>query len=220
MENTRHYDNEMLFLRAEVSKMLSLVLESFELAVKSLEDVDTFIADKVIAGDDAIDDLNRQIEETVYMIVARYSPQSKDLRYAMTMVKFANNLERIADLSCNIAEMTKDIYEKNIKINLIKDIKRMFGICLQMIKDTYEAFGGKNIKLAIEVWRRDNDIDNLEKIVNSSVIDGICNEQFDKRLAILYILLARDLERIADHSTNLCEEIIYIETGKDIDEFI
>ncbi|HQM97465.1 MAG TPA: PhoU domain-containing protein, partial [Clostridia bacterium] len=89
MENTRHYDNEMLFLRAEVSKMLSLVLESFELAVKSLEDVDTFIADKVIAGDDTIDDLNRQIEETVYMIVARYSPQSKDLRYAMTMVKFA-----------------------------------------------------------------------------------------------------------------------------------
>ena len=86
MENTRHYDNEMLFLREEVSKMLSLVLESFELAVKSLEDVDTFIADKVIAGDDAIDDLNRQIEETVYMIVARYSPQSKDLRYAMTMV--------------------------------------------------------------------------------------------------------------------------------------
>jgi len=216
-----HFETEMTRLTSEISKLLTVVLRSFENAIKALEDKNLELAEKVLKADDQIDDLNRQIEESVYQIVARFRPLAKDLRYAVTMIKFANNLERIGDLSCNIAEKTKIYAHIDLKdIVNTKEIKKMFGISLEMIKDSYKAFGERNIEEAVKIWKRDDEVDNLEKQIRKIAVQKLEDESFNKELIIPYILLTRDIERIADHATNLCEEIVYIETGKEIEDYL
>jgi len=216
-----HFETEMTRLTSEISKLLTAVLRSFENSIKSLEDKNLELAEKVLKADDQIDDLNRQIEDSVYQIVARFRPLAKDLRYAVTMIKFANNLERIGDLSCNIAEKTKTYANVDLKdIANNKEINKMFGLSLEMIKDAYKAFGERNVEEAVKIWKRDDEVDNLEDQVRKIAIKKLRDETFNKELVIPYILLARDIERVADHATNLCEEIVYIETGKEIEDYL
>jgi phosphate transport system protein len=190
------------------------------MSIKSLEDSNLELANRVLDLDDKIDDINRKIEDSVYQIIARYNPLAKELRYSMTMIKFSNNLERIGDLSCNIAKKSKNYTDKNLKSIMNKDIKNMFGIALQMMKDAFKAFGEKDINLAVKTWKTDNEIDRIENEIRKDAIKKIQEESFDKDLIVPYILIARDIERIADHATNLCEETVYIETSKEIDEFL
>ncbi|MGM0641328.1 MAG: phosphate signaling complex protein PhoU [Thermotogota bacterium] len=220
MDSIHHLENEMLILKADISKLLSLVLESFEMSIKSLEDSSVELANRVLDLDDKIDDINRKIEDSVYQIIARYNPLARELRYSMTMIKFSNNLERIGDLSCNIAKKSKNYTDKNLKSIMNKDIKNMFGIALQMMKDAFKAFGEKDINLAVKTWKTDNEIDRIENEIREDAIKKIEQKDFDKDLIVPYILIARDIERIADHATNLCEETVYIETSKEIDEFL
>ncbi|POZ89899.1 phosphate signaling complex protein PhoU [Petrotoga halophila] len=216
-----HFEGEMTRLTSEISKLLTSVLRSFENSIKALEDKNLELAEKVLKADDQIDDLNRQIEESVYQIVARFRPLAKELRYAVTMIKFANNLERIGDLSCNIAEKTKIYAHIDLKdIVNTKEIKKMFGISLEMIKDSYKAFGERNIEEAVKIWKRDDEVDELENQLRQIAVKKLQDETFNKELVIPYVLLARDIERIADHATNLCEEIVYIETGKEIEDYL
>ncbi|PNS01804.1 PhoU family transcriptional regulator [Petrotoga miotherma DSM 10691] len=216
-----HFEGEMTRLTSEISKLLTVVLRSFENSIKALEDKNLELAEKVLKADDQIDDLNRQIEESVYQIVARFRPLAKELRYAVTMIKFANNLERIGDLSCNIAEKTKIYAHIDLKdIVNTKEIKKMFGISLEMIKDSYKAFGERNIEEAVKIWKRDDEVDELENQLRQIAVKKLQDETFNKELVIPYVLLARDIERIADHATNLCEEIVYIETGKEIEDYL
>ncbi len=216
-----HFETEMTRLTSEISKLLTVVLRSFENSIKALEDKNLELAEKVLKADDQIDDLNRQIEESVYQIVARFRPLAKELRYAVTMIKFANNLERIGDLSCNIAEKTKIYAHIDLKdIVNTKEIKKMFGISLEMIKDSYKAFGERNIEEAVKIWKRDDEVDELENQLRQIAVKKLQDETFNKELVIPYVLLARDIERIADHATNLCEEIVYIETGKEIEDYL
>ncbi|ANQ53054.1 MULTISPECIES: phosphate signaling complex protein PhoU [Thermosipho] len=209
---TLHFEREYALLKADISKMLSFVSKSFESSIDSLEFLDVNLANKVIEDDDAIDLLNREIEEKIYEIIARYNPKAKDLRYVITMIKFSNNLERIADLSCNIAEKVLDVTKKGIKYRIIKEIKEMFGVALKMLHDTFLAFSTKDVKLLKKIWERDKELDRIEiEIREKSKLE-------EKDIMITNILIARDLERIGDHLNNLCEEIVYIETGKELKE--
>ncbi|QTA38963.1 phosphate signaling complex protein PhoU [Thermosipho ferrireducens] len=214
MMDVMHYEREFTILKADISKMLSLVSDSFEMSIQSLEFSDTTLAKRVFELDDDIDALNREIEEKVYEIIARYNPLTRDLRYVITMIKFANNLERIADLGCNMAEKALKIREKNIPFKLTKELKDMFGTALKMLHDTFLAFSKRDAELAKKIWKQDEELDNLELDIREFVISNICEEDFSKEVGTLYVLIARDLERIGDHLTNLCEEIIYIETGE------
>jgi len=215
-----HFENEMLILKAEISKLLSLVLESFEMSIHAIEDSDERTALRVIELDDPIDEMNRKVEESVYTIIARFNPIGKDLRYAISMIKFANNLERIGDLSVNIAQKALNIYKTHANLNQTNELKEMIGISMQMIKDSFAAFGERNVEKAVEVWKMDNSIDELERVIDNYVIDNLKTDVIDSRLVPAIVLLARDIERIADHATNLCEELVYIETGKGIEELM
>ena len=216
-----HFEYEITLLNSQISKLLTIVLRSFENSLKSLEDKNINLAQQVLESDYNIDELNHIIEESVYQIVSKYRPTGKDLRYMVSIIKFANNLERIGDLSCNIAEKTKTC--ENIEIKEIitnKELKKMFGISLDMIKGAYKAFAEQNVDEAIKIWKKDDEVDFLEQQVRKIVTNKIKDPNFNRDLIIPYVLLARDIERIADHATNLCEEIVYIEKGKTIKYFL
>ena len=216
MVNGIHYENQTLLLKAEISKMLSLVLQLYKMAVQSIEDGDERLAKRVMDLDDPIDDLNRKIEETVYEIIARFTPMAKDLRYVITMIKFANNLERIADLAHNIAKKTLAIKSIREKYDPPRELKEMIGISIDMTKDVFNAFGDKNIDLVKEIFIRDKQVDKLENVFNQKLIELNKAGTINAESVILYTLMARDVERIADHVKNLCTEIYYIETGNEL----
>ncbi|WP_240739393.1 phosphate signaling complex PhoU family protein [Marinitoga lauensis] len=135
MQSVHHFENELLVLKADISKMLSLVLDSFNMSIESLEKNDEELAKRVIDLDDKIDDINRKIEDEVYQIIARYNPLAKELRYIITMIKFSNNLERIGDLSCNIAQKVFGFKKINFTPYLNEDMLKMIGLSLEMLKE-------------------------------------------------------------------------------------
>src|SRR6056297_671912 len=216
MVNGIHYDNQTMLLKAEISKMLSLVLQLYKMAVQSIEDGDERLAKRVMDLDDPIDDLNRKIEETVYEIIARFNPMAKDLRYTITMIKFANNLERMADLAHNIAKKTLKLKKIKEKYDPSRELKEMIGISIDMTKDAFTAIGDRNLDLVKDIFIRDKQVDRLEDQFNEKLMESHQNGTISVNLIILYTLMARDVERIADHVKNLCTEIYYIETGDEL----
>jgi len=216
MVNGIHYENQTMLLKAEISKMLSLVLQLYKMAVQSIEDGDERLAKRVMDLDDPIDDLNRKIEETVYEIIARFNPMAKDLRYVITMIKFANNLERIADLAHNIAKKTLTLKSLREKYDPTRELKEMIGISIDMTKDAFTAFGDRNLDLVKEIFIRDKQVDKLEDQFSEKLVELSKDGKMSIELIITYTLMARDVERIADHVKNLCTEIYYIETGEEL----
>ncbi len=210
---------QVTLLKATVSKMLSLVSDSIDRAAKSLEELCESEARYVILLDNTIDNVNREVERKVYEIFSSQKMDERDIRYAATMIKFANNLERIGDLACNIAEKTLLILQKGLPFRMPKELKDMFGIVLKMVHDSFKAFSSRNVDFAIEIWKRDCTVDELEEKVRSFITENICRGM-PPELAYIYILIAKDLERIGDHVTNLCEEIVFIEAGKELTEVL
>jgi phosphate transport system protein len=221
MEQLHHFEREIDFLRSKISKMLLLVTESLENSIKSLESRDLNLANRVLEMDDLIDQTNRDIENEVFQIIGRYTPLSKNLRYVIAMIKFSNDLERIGDLACNIAEKTVKVIENNLDFRLTKELKDMVGTAIKMVKEAVKSFSNRDLELAKRIWKEDDIVDDLQveiiKLVENKVKS---DDSFQPELISVYILLAHDIERIADHATNLCEEVIYIETGKNITDVL
>ncbi|AMW33385.2 phosphate signaling complex protein PhoU [Fervidobacterium islandicum] len=165
---------------------------------------------KILDLDDEIDNINREIENLVLDIIARFNPLGKDLRYTIAAMKLANNLERIGDHACNFAEKTLWISENLPEFKPSNLVKQMFGEVINMLQKTVLAFSRRDIELAKETWKMDDIIDDLDKKVTNDV------EGFEPHTLVLNVLFARDLERVADHLTNICEEIVFIETGKEL----
>lgn len=211
-----HYENQLLLLKAEISKMLSLVHQLFKMSVQSMEDGDERMAQRVLQLDDEIDDLDRKIEESVYDINARFKPMIKDLRYSTTMLKFSNNLERIADLACNFGKKTIELKGLHKKYDPPRELREMIGLSMDMIKDTFTAFGDRDLGLVKDVILRDKKVDNLEIELALKLAELHKSNALSSEEIIIYALIARDVERIADHAKNLCGETYYIETGEEI----
>lgn len=214
MTERHHFEKEYSLLRAELVKMVSLVSDSIDMASKAFETLDRNLAQRVIDLDNEIDNLNREIENIVYDIIARFNPLGKDLRYVVAAIKLANNLERIADHACNFAEKTIWIAQNLPNFVPSQTLKEMFGRVIQMLQNTVLAFSRRDINIAIETWKMDDIIDDLDRKVTSDV------ENKDPHVLVLNVLFSRDLERVADHLTNLCEEIVFIETGRELRELI
>ena len=215
-----HYENQTLLLKAEISKMLSLVHQLFKMAIQSMEDGDERLAQQVLQLDDEIDDLDRKIEESVYDINARFKPMIKELRYSITMIKFSNNLERIADLACNFAKKTIELKRLHKKYAPPRELREMIGLSMDMVKDTFTAFGDRNLDLAKDVFLRDKRVDDLERELGSKLVEANKKDEFSTDEIMIYVLIARDVERIADHAKHLCADNYYIETGEELKPII
>jgi phosphate transport system protein len=132
------------------------------------------------------------------------------------MIKFANNLERIADLAHNIAKKTLALKSVREKYDPPRELKEMIGISIDMTKDAFTAFGDRDNDLVKEIFIRDKQVDQLEDQFNQKLTELNQAGKISVELIILYSLMARDVERIADHVKNLCSEIYYIETGDEL----
>jgi len=212
-----NYDQALNVLKMKLNEMFSLSLESFQSAAKSLEIIDVGIAENVIKGDDEIDNLKRKIEELVYEILLRFHPLASDLRRVIMVMKIASELERVADQAVNIAQVTQ-FMEGKILIKPLVDIPKMVQIAEEMLSGAMKAYFEEDVELAKKIWLMDDKVDYLDRKVADDLEEIVAKKCSKEAIAQSerLIIVSRSIERVADHSTNICEETTYMILGKEL----
>ncbi|MFO7882917.1 MAG: phosphate signaling complex protein PhoU [Kosmotogaceae bacterium] len=218
-EKFHHLETHFNKLKSMISDMIENVRKALVNAVHSFEEKDIEMAREVINNDYIVDNLQRKIEKEIVGYVGRFQPLAEDLRYAITMIKLATDLERIGDLASDIAEITVK-YDHNYELESQEKLKKMTAIVENMVEDALTAYYKRDIELAIEVWKRDDVVDNLYDDVkeHSIKILKVTNNEYKEEHVFDQIIVARYLERAADHATNIAEEVYYIVLGKNLKE--
>jgi phosphate transport system protein len=209
----QNYDQELEGLRAELLRMGELVSKAIENAVQSLAKQDEALANKVIAGDDVIDQLEVDIEEKCMVLIARQQPMARDLRIIGTGLKITTDLERMGDHAFDIAKVTLRLANQPL-IKPLVDIPRMARMSQRMLSDALEAYMKLDIALAEQVCLADTEVDNLNQQVFRELLTYMMEDQRTISQATQLIFVGRYLERIADHATNIAEWVIYLVTGQ------
>ena len=210
------YHKDLHRLREEILNMGNLVGKTIGDAVLSLKNRDVELAQKVIDMDKEIDALDHSIEENCMRLLALQQPMARDLRLIISVLKMSIDLERIGDLSLEIAVITK--MTANVPpVKPLVDIPRMSEVCQEMIKNCMIAFENKDVELAKRIASRDDEIDALFDQIRRELITIMIEDPKKITGAQHLTFVARYLERIGDHITNLCESVVFMVTGERVE---
>jgi phosphate transport system protein len=210
----RHIDEELKELHKEILKMGALAQEAIFKSVEALKNRDRMEAQSVIDSDKKIDELELVIDERCIDMIALYQPMAGDLRYITTGMKVNAELERIADLAVDISQRVLEIADKPLLKPLI-DIPKLSVIAQEMVRDAIDSFVKKDVELAKKVILTDPKADQLRNLVQKELInDYMAKDSSTATRAVPLLLIARHLERICDHTTNIAEDVIYMVQAK------
>ena len=213
--NTRIVDNQYDAIRRALLAMGDLVEEMIDLAGRALSTRDADLARQVMRQDNRVDQLEKQIDEHCHEVLARQQPMAVDLRLLLAVLKITTDLERIGDLSSNIGRSVRDLVHQETDVDS-GDIHELFDAVRRMVAGALDAFMRRDAETAIEVWQRDSKIDESYRNFFDHLVarSSAAPEQVAPGYQLL--LIARALERIADHATNIAEDVIYYVQGVDI----
>jgi len=217
-EKKAYFNNELIDLKENLVKMSNLVEEAINVAIKSLVEQDIALAVRVIENDDKIDQMELDIEEQCLQMIALRHPIAKNLRMIGCGYKTVSDLERVADHAVNIAKASQYLSTKPMVKPLI-DIPRMAKIAQIMLKDALDAYFNGDVELAKEVWVRDKTVDDLDKQIFRELLTFMMEDPRTISRAIHLIFVSNNIERIADHATNLAERVVYIVNGERIKNY-
>lgn len=210
----RHFDDELKELHKEILKMAVMVEEAIFKSIEALKNSDKIQAQQVIDTDDRIDKLELAIDEKCIDLIARYQPLASDLRFVATGMKINAELERIADLAVDIAERVLELVDKPLLKPLI-DIPKLSVIAQTMVRQAIDSFVKKDVGLAKKVVLSDVEADKLRDLVQEELINEyMAKDAATANRAVPLLLIARHLERICDHTTNIAEDVIYMVEAK------
>ena len=207
-------------LGRKIEKLKKLILElgaevekNVQLSVQAVVFRDPEMAAGIIDGDHLIDTAEVDLEEECLEILALHQPVANDLRFIVAVLKINNDLERIGDLAVNIAE-TAVVLPSRSTMALPFDFGPMAHKTQGMLKKSLDAFVNLDVDLALEVCAQDDEVDYMKHVIHEKFLHKI--QDGEQRLeALVYLfLVSRHLERIADHATNIAEDVIYIVTGE------
>lgn len=211
----RRVDEEMKQLKDRLLTMAGKAEQAVGKAVKALVDRNPALAETVIREDVGINQLEVQIEDACLTFLARYQPEAKDLRFVAMVFKIVNDLERVGDQAVNISERTLDLLKEPLLKPLI-DLPTMAQLAQQMLKDALDAFVRQDAELARAVCRRDDEVDHLKDQVYQDLLVYMTRDANTITRAVDLILIGRHLERVADHATNIAEDVFYLVHGTTI----
>lgn len=211
----QRFHEDLKNLQLELLKMGSMVQKAVSQAVHSLKEQDVKEAQAVLDKDDEIDALEESLEQACFHMIMLQQPLARDLRMIGAMIKTLTDLERLGDYANNIAEVTLRIGAAPLIKPLI-DIPRMADMAQEMVRDSLDAFIERDIEKAKAVCERDDEVDAVYSLIfdelEEIIRQGGDGERVNQALHLLFV--ARYLERIADHATNIAERAIYMVTGK------
>lgn len=207
------YEQYLNELEQEILKMGALVEEQINKSIKALTEQDLSLANEVVAKDDLIDDLELGIEEKCLRLIATQQPMAKDLRRIAAGLKIIVDLERIGDNAVDIAKTILRIGEDELIKPLI-DIPRMASISQKMLKEALDSYINEDTILAEGLAKQDDEVDSLHKQTFRELITYMLENPKNIKQGTQLILVSRFLERIADHTTNIGENVIYMVDGE------
>lgn len=209
-------EKEITQIEEELINMASLITEMLYESVKALKSFDSKKCEKIIMDDEKIDQLEVELESRIIRAIALYQPEGEILRKLVMAIKMNKDFERIGDHSVNIASNTLKSINTLGKIDIPEEIDNIFNILTIMINKTVRAFIDHSSDLAREVITMDKEVDIIrDKGVRKIIEEEKSTQDIEKTL--LLILTFKDLERIGDLLTNICEDIVYIIEGKIIE---
>jgi phosphate transport system protein len=209
MDVHTHFQMELEELKESLLKMATLVEGAINNAVQSLMKRDSELAKKTLQGEDRINKLEITIEDMCLKLLALRQPMAADLRFITAAMKIITDLERIGDQAVNIAERAISLNQEP-QLKPYIDIPRMAEIAQSMVKDVLDAFVNRDSKLARSVCERDDLVDGLNDQVFRELLTYMISDPKTITRAVHLMIVCRCLERIADHATNIAEDVIFM----------
>jgi phosphate transport system protein len=207
------FDEEIKALKEMILKMGLLVEKAISDSVKALIERDNALANEVIMKDHDINALDVEIDEDCIRLVALRQPKAGDLRFITTAMKITTDLERMGDLAVDICERALELNEEPLLKPYIV-VPRMAEITQGMLVDTLDAFLKKDIALAYDVIKRDDEVDDLTVQNFKNLLIFMIHDPKTVSRAVKITFIAKYIERIADHATNMAEMVVYMVEGK------
>ncbi|MBD3420169.1 MAG: phosphate signaling complex protein PhoU [Chitinivibrionales bacterium] len=207
-----HLRKEIEFLQKKMLSLCTMVEENLRRAVRSVADRNADEADLVLQNDRQIDNMEIDVEEECLKILALHQPVAVDLRFIVSVLKMNNDLERIGDLAVNIAERAK-IIATHAPIDIGFDFNVMFVKAVNMLNASIEALINLDEEKSHEVCACDDAIDELNRRMFEIFKKQVESQPKNVELMMQYLSISRHLERIADHATNIAEDVIYMIEG-------
>jgi len=210
---TRKLEHDLSDLKDRVLRMGSLVEEAIRKSISALVDRDRALALAVIDGDHVINTFDVEIEEECIRLLAIWQPTGSNLRFITTAIKIITDLERMGDLAVDICERTIELLEEP-QLKPYIDIPRMADAAQKMLKDSLDAFVAKDPENAMKVCEADDFVDNLNHQIFNELLVYMLQDPKNISRAVRLTYVAKYLERIGDHATNIAEMVVYMVKGK------
>lgn len=208
-----HYIQKLMDVKHDVLRMGAMVEDIISSSIKALVEQDIELANRIPVDDDKIDMIDIEIEQKCVSLLALQQPLAKDLRTITTALKIITDLERMGDHAVNIAHTTMQIGKEPLIKPLI-DIPKMAEIAQKMVNMSLNAFVDEDIEMAHRAAELDQQVDDLYETVLNDLLALISRNKDAMQQASKLMFIGRYIERIADHTTNICERIIYMVTGE------
>jgi phosphate transport system protein len=204
-----HFQQELNKLKEQLLKMAGLAERAISNAIEALVKRDTPLAEKTITEDEKINEMEILVDDLCLKLLALHQPLAADLRFITSAMRINTELERIGDLSVNIAERSISL-DQEPQLKPYIDLPRMAEITQSMVKDVLDAFVNGDAKLARSVCERDDQVDALNDQVFRELLTYMMSDPKNITRAVHLIIVSRCLERIADHATNIAEGVIFM----------
>lgn len=210
---TKHLKNDLARLEQRLQSLSQKVEFAVKRSIVALRTGNTEVALEVIAGDHEIDEAEVEIEEECLKLLALHQPVANDLRFTAACLKINNDLERIGDLAVNIAERSASL-DRVLPFEVPSELEPMSEQTAGMLRMALEAFLKGDVELAMSVRREDNLVDEANRKIIGMMVEHMktASDQVDD--ALLILSASKNLERIADHATNIAEDVIYMVEGE------
>ena len=209
------FRRELEALKEQLLKMAALAETALDRSFTALTARDSDLAQEVIKGDKAINDLEEELDTACVRIIALYQPVAIDLRQVMAVDHLIVELERLGDLAVNVAEEALNLVQLP-KSEIHRDLSRMSRMVQHMLRDSLRAFLFQDAVLAREVCKQDDEVDYLDRALIQELLEYMGRSQEAVALGQSQITVVRNLERAGDHATNIAEQVVYMVEGESI----
>jgi len=210
----RRFEEELNELKSLIMSMGGLVEKAIAESTKAFLELDTKLAQKVIDRDAVINSMEVQCDELIRHILVRRQPAASDMRLIISATKIVTDLERLGDLAEGIAKRTFDVHE--VEISGHAKIVEIADLVAEQVHDALDALARQDIYLAFQVISEDQDINTRYQNIFREILTYVAEDQKNISCAVVLASIAKNLERIGDHATNIAEMVIYMVKGHDI----
>ena len=209
----KSYGEELMELGRKIAEMGGLSETMLSNAIQALVRGDTDLAQRVIETDHRLDVLERDVEEKAILTIAKRQPMAVDLRAIVSSIRLASDMERIGDLSKNIAKRVVAINGQFAPQKIVGGVVHMSDLALDRLKRVIDAYAQRDVAAALDVWNHDEEIDQLYNSLFRELLTYMMEDPRNIGFCTHLLFCAKNIERIGDHATNIAETIHYMVTG-------